>query len=89
MKDLLQSIEGEPFSWGWKPFKDAKMAAPLTSYVAAKFRAAGLITLAQSTVPEWGATLSTESRAWGRFPGTRRGSPVDRAAARPPRSLRA
>ncbi|MGZ6228252.1 MAG: amidase family protein, partial [Candidatus Binataceae bacterium] len=42
MKDLLQSIEGEPFSWGWKPFKDAKMAAPLTSYVAAKFRAAGL-----------------------------------------------
>ena len=65
LKDLLQSVEGEPFSWGWKPFKDAKMAAPLTSYVAAKFRAAGLITLAQSTVPEWGATLSTESRAWG------------------------
>jgi amidase len=25
----------------------------------------GLITLAQSAVPEWGATLSTETRAWG------------------------
>ena len=65
MKDLLQTTAGEPFSWGWKPFKDAKMAAQSTSYVAAKFRAAGLITLAQSTVPEWGATLSTETRAWG------------------------
>ena len=65
MKDLLQTTEGEPFSWGWKPFKDAKLAAAATSYVAAKFRASGLITLAQSTVPEWGATLSTETRAWG------------------------
>ena len=65
MKDLLQTTEGEPFSWGWKPFRDAKMVAQSTSYVAAKFRAAGLITLAQSTVPEWGATLSTETRAWG------------------------
>jgi amidase len=59
MKDLLQTTEGEPFSWGWKPFKAAKIAAQSTSYVAAKFRAAGLITLAQSTVPEWGTTLST------------------------------
>jgi amidase len=65
MKDLLQTTEGEPFSWGWKPFKEAKMVAQSTSYVAEKFRAAGLITLAQSTVPEWGATLSTETRAWG------------------------
>jgi amidase len=65
MKDLLQTMEGEPFSWGWKPFKDARMVARSTSYVAAKFRAAGLITLAQSAVPEWGATLSTETRAWG------------------------
>ena len=65
MKDLLQTTEGEPFSWGWKPLRDAKLAADATSYVAAKFRASGLITLAQSTVPEWGATLSTETRAWG------------------------
>jgi amidase len=65
MKDLLQTTAGEPFSWGWKPFKDEKILAQSTSYVAAKFHAAGLITLAQSTVPEWGATLSTETRAWG------------------------
>jgi amidase len=66
LKDLIQTTAGEPFSWGWKVFKDAGLLAPSTSYVAAKFAAAGLITLAQSTVPEWGATLSTETRAWGR-----------------------
>ena len=65
MKDLLQTNEGEPFSWGWKPFKEAKLVAQTTSYVATKFHAAGLITLARTTVPEWGATLSTETRAWG------------------------
>lgn len=65
MKDLVQTTAGEPFSWGWKPFKDAGMRASSTSYVAAKFAAAGLITLAQTTVPEWGAILSTETRAWG------------------------
>jgi amidase len=66
MKDLLQTTAGEPFSWGWKPFKDAAMRASSTSHVAAKFAAAGLITLGQTTVPEWGAILSTETRAWGR-----------------------
>jgi amidase len=65
MKDLIQTVEGEPFSWGWKPLRDAAMVARTTSYVAAKFRAAGLITLGQTTTPEWGATLSTETRAWG------------------------
>src|SRR5215468_5666243 len=60
MKDLLQTIAGEPFSWGWKPFKDAALVARSTSYVAAKLDAAGFVTLAQTTVPEWGATLSTE-----------------------------
>jgi amidase len=65
MKDLLQTTAGEPFSWGWKPFKDAAMRASSTSYVAAKLAGAGLITLGQTTVPEWGAILSTETRAWG------------------------
>lgn len=65
MKDLIQTVEGEPLSWGWKPFRDAGIIADVTSYVAGKFRAAGLITLAQTTTPEWGATLSTETRAAG------------------------
>jgi amidase len=65
MKDLLQTIAGEPYSWGWRPLKEAGVVARSTSYVAAKFRAAGLVPVAQTTVPEWGATLSTETRAWG------------------------
>jgi len=65
MKDLIQTIEGEPFSWGWKPLKEAGITAESTSHVAAKFAGAGLIALAQTTVPEWGASLSAESRAWG------------------------
>ena len=65
MKDLIQTTAGEPFSWGWKPLKEARMLASSTSFVAAKFAAAGLITVAQTTVPEWGASLSTETRAWG------------------------
>ena len=65
MKDLVQTSAGEPFSWGWKPFKEAGLCATFTSYVAAKFEAAGLITLARTTVPEWGTSISTETRAWG------------------------
>ncbi|MGH7915942.1 MAG: amidase, partial [Candidatus Binataceae bacterium] len=65
LKDLIQSIEGEPFSWGWQPLKDAGLAAPVTSFIAAKFRQAGFIILGQTTVPEWGASISTETNAWG------------------------
>jgi amidase len=65
MKDLIQTIVGEPYSWGWRPLKEARVVARATSYVAAKFRSAGLVPVAQTTVPEWGATLSTETRAWG------------------------
>jgi amidase len=65
MKDLIQTVADEPFSWGWKPLKDAGMRSQATSYVAAKFRAAGLISLGQTTVPEWGVSLSTETAAWG------------------------
>ena len=65
MKDLQQTIAGEPYSWGWKPLKDSGLVAKATTFVAAKFRAAGLIPLAQTTVPEWGSSLSTETRAWG------------------------
>ncbi|HZO81414.1 MAG TPA: amidase [Candidatus Binataceae bacterium] len=65
MKDLNQTIAGEPFSWGWKPLREAALTAGGTTYVAAKFLDAGLVALGQTTAPEWGATLSTESRAWG------------------------
>jgi amidase len=54
MKDLIQTVAGEPFSWGWKALKDTGIRARTTSYVAGKFSAAGLISLGRTTVPEWG-----------------------------------
>jgi amidase len=65
LKDLVQSLAGEPFSWGWKPLKDAGLVSPLTSHIAAKFQRAGFIILGQTTVPEWGTSVSTETNAWG------------------------
>jgi amidase len=65
MKDLSEMVEGLPTSWGWKPLKDKGFVARSTSYVALKFRGAGLIAVGQSTVPEWGPSIATETRAWG------------------------
>ncbi len=65
LKDLSEMVAGEPISWGWKAFKEARVTARSTSNVAAKFRAAGLIVIGQTTVPEWGPSIATETRAWG------------------------
>ncbi|HYA36108.1 MAG TPA: amidase, partial [Candidatus Binataceae bacterium] len=65
MKDLGEMVAGEPASWGWKTFKDAGFVAGSTAYVAIKLRDAGLITLGQTTIPEWGPSIATETRAWG------------------------
>jgi len=65
LKDLSEMVAGEPISWGWKAFKDARVTARSSSNVAAKFHAAGLIAIGQTTVPEWGPSIATETRAWG------------------------
>jgi amidase len=65
MKDLADMIEGEPISWGWKPLKEAHLTARSTANVAARLHAGGLIRLGQTTVPEWGPSIATETRAWG------------------------
>ncbi|MGC1676439.1 MAG: amidase [Candidatus Binataceae bacterium] len=65
LKDLSETVVGAPMSWGWKPLKDAQVRARSTANVAARFHAAGLITLGRTTVPEWGPSIATETRAWG------------------------
>ncbi|MGW4774988.1 amidase [Nocardia sp. NPDC004278] len=65
MKDLLQTVAGEPQSMGWKILKDLDYRAPVTGYVAQKFINSGLIRLGQTTVPEFGNTYSAETPAWG------------------------
>jgi amidase len=65
MKDLSEMVEGEPMSWGWKPLKEAGLTSRSTANIAARLHAGGLIRLGQTTVPEWGPSIATESRAWG------------------------
>jgi amidase len=66
MKDLRQTIAGEPSSMGWKVLMEKNYRAPLTPYAAQKFIDAGLVRLGQTTVPELGSSgVSVESTAWG------------------------
>jgi amidase len=65
LKDLAEMVAGEPTSWGWKVLKDARFVARSTSHIAKKFRDSGLIALGQTTVPEWGPSIATETAAWG------------------------
>ncbi|BBG05363.1 MULTISPECIES: amidase [Pseudonocardia] len=67
-KDLLQTFAGEPQSSGWKVLKDLDFRAPITSYVAQKLTDSGLVRLGQTATPEWGATVSAETDAWGVTP---------------------
>ena len=61
-KDLGCTVEGEVTAFGLGPLRD--LAIPLTSYLAAQFRAAGFIPLGRTNVPELGTTVTTEPRSF-------------------------
>ncbi|WP_432180713.1 amidase [Streptomyces sp. NBC_00063] len=65
IKDIQQTVEGWPYSWGWKLLKDRGVKGEFTGAVLRRFFDAGLITLGQTTVPELGPSSTTETRAWG------------------------
>jgi len=65
MKDAVQTVQGQPMSFGIKALKDLNYRAPLTTYVAQKFIDAGLVTLGQTAVPLFGIITSAETEAWG------------------------
>ncbi len=57
-KDLGCMVAGESMAFGLGPLRDIKW--PVTSYLAAQFRAAGFIPLGRTNVPELGTTVTTE-----------------------------
>jgi amidase len=61
-KDLGCTVEGEVTAFGLGPLRD--LSIPVTSYLAAQFRAAGLIALGRTNVPELGTTVTTEPRSF-------------------------
>lgn len=65
LKDLFCVNAGDELHMGCKALKQAHYTAPADTYLAAKFRAAGLITIGQTNTPEFGFADTTEPEAYG------------------------
>ena len=64
-KDLLCATAGDPQHDGMRLLRDLRYIAPHDSYLAAKFRAAGLIAVGKTNTPELGLNATTEPEAYG------------------------
>jgi len=74
VKDITCHQADEPFHEGMRFLRDRKWRAGHDSFLAARFRAAGLITVGRTNTPELGIVPTTEPAAYG---ATR--NPWDRA----------
>ena len=63
LKDLGAAFAGQPYHLGMQVLKDAGFRAPMDTYLAQRFREAGLITIAKTNTPELGILPNTEPRA--------------------------
>ena len=90
-KDIGAALAGQPLHLGMRALKEADLRAPVDTYLGQRFRAAGLVTIGKTNMPELGILPTTEPEAYGptRTPGTRRDPPGARAGARPLRLPRA
>jgi amidase len=64
-KDLLCPAAGDPQHDGMRLLRDISHTAPHDSYLAAKFRAAGLIAVGKTNTPELGLNATTEPESYG------------------------
>ncbi len=65
LKELICASEGDPLYSGTRLFRDARFVAPYDSYLAAKFKAAGFISVGKTNTPEFGLNATTEPEAFG------------------------
>lgn len=65
LKDLGAAFAGQPLHLGMKLLKDAGVQAPVDTYLAQRFRGAGLITIGKTNTPELGILPTTEPEAYG------------------------
>lgn len=65
LKDLGAAFAGQPLHLGMQYLKDRDFRAPVDTYLAQRFRAAGLITIGKTSCPELGILPTTEPRAYG------------------------
>jgi amidase len=64
-KDLLCPSAGDPQHDGMRLLRELDYVAPHDSYLAAKFKAAGLIAIGKTNTPELGLNVTTEPEAYG------------------------
>jgi amidase len=65
LKDLGAAFAGQPFNLGMNYLKERDFRAPVDTYLAERFRAAGLVTIGKTSCPELGILPTTEPRAFG------------------------
>jgi amidase len=65
LKDLGAAFAGQPLHLGMQYLKDRDFRAPMDSYLAQRFRQAGLVTIGKTNCPELGILPTTEPRAYG------------------------
>lgn len=65
LKDLGAAFAGQPLHMGMQVLKDANFKAPMDTYLAQRFRDAGLITIGKTNTPELGILPTSEPVAYG------------------------
>jgi amidase len=64
-KDLGAAYAGQPYHLGMKLLKEAGFRAPVDTYLAERFRAAGFVVIGKTNTPELGILPTTEPEAYG------------------------
>lgn len=64
-KDLGAGLAGQPMHMGMKVLKEADFRLPVDTYLGARFRHAGFVTIGKTNTPELGIVPTTEPEAYG------------------------
>jgi amidase len=64
-KDLGAAYAGQPMHLGMRALKEADFRAPVDTYLAERFRAAGFVVIGKTNTPELGILPTTEPVAYG------------------------
>lgn len=65
VKDLGCVMQGEPYHQGTRALQRIDYRSPVESALYRRFRAAGLVAIGRTNVPEWGSTITTEPLSYG------------------------
>ncbi len=64
-KDLGAGLAGQPLHMGMKALKEADFRLPVDTFLGARFRDAGLVTIGKTNTPELGIVPTTEPETYG------------------------